>query len=124
MSLDLLLGAPIAWARYFLGSPALVGLLSGVAALLAALVGGAKPGAEASPLGPADLAPALLIAAVESAVLLRVMLVGLIEERNFTLARHMRAASMQVLAPPRALRQRGPGRDGRALWWRCLVWPT
>jgi len=41
--------------------------------------------------------------------------VGLIEERNFVLARHIRAASMQVLTPPRALRQRGPGRDGRAV---------
>ena len=52
---------------------------------------------------------------VESVLLLRVSLVGLIEERNFVLARNIRAASMQVLIPPRAVRQRGSGKDGRAV---------
>ena len=55
------------------------------------------------------------MASLETVVLLRVLLVGLIEERNFILARNIRAASMQVLTPPRALRQRGGGKDGRAV---------
>ena len=70
---------------------------------------------EQPPLGAAELAPSVAVAALESVALLRVLLVALIEERNFVLARNIRAASMQVLTPPRAVRQRGRGKDGRAV---------
>jgi len=115
---DLLVGAPVAWLRYFVGSPVLALLLLGIAAVLS-LAAGVTPRdladlasgtADAPPLSADELAPSVVVALIESVVLLRVLLVGLIEERNFVLARHIRAASMQVLTPPRALRQRGPGR--------------
>jgi hypothetical protein len=113
---ELVAGAPVAWLRYFLGSPAFVALLVGVWALLSALVGvSADTLAQSPPLTPRELAPAVVVAALETVVLTRVMLVGLIEERNYTLARHIRATSMQVLTPPRAVRQRGRGKDGRAV---------
>ena len=117
LSRDLLAGAPLAWLRYFGSSPAFVALLVGLWAFLSTLAGAAAPlaGAEAGPLTPGELAPACLVAAVETIVLLRILLVGLIEERNYTLARHIRAASMQVLPPPRALKQRDAGKDGRTV---------
>lgn len=114
MAPELLAGAPLAWMRYFFGSPALAGLLVGVGVVLSAAVG-VDPLAESPPLTFGDLLPSMLLALLESVLLLRVSLVGLVEERNFVLARHIRAASMQVLTPPLALRQRGPGKDGRAV---------
>ena len=111
----LLAGAPVAWLRYFFGSPVLAGLFVGVGLVLSAAVGVGEATAGASPLTLEDLVPSILLAVVESVLLLRVSLVGLIEERNFVLARNVRAASMQVLIPPRAVRQRGSGKDGRAV---------
>ena len=73
------------------------------------------PWRQCAPPQHARFWPGVLLALVESVVLLRVCLVGLIEERNYVLARRIRAASMQVLPPPRAARQRGRGKDGRAV---------
>lgn len=107
---SLLLGAPVALVRYLAASPALL-----VAACIAlGLLAAPQPSAQ-PPLTAAELAPSVAVAALESVVLLRVLLVALIEERNFVLARNIRAASMQVLTPPRAVRQRGRGKDGRAV---------
>ena len=66
-------------------------------------------------LGAADLLQAAGFSLLETLLLGRVFLVGLLEERNYVLARNIRAASMQVLTPPRAVRQRGRGKDGRAV---------
>jgi hypothetical protein len=116
----LLVGAPVALLRYLLASPALAGGLLGVGFVLALGVGAAEPpavGANA-PQGlqaVSELLPYIAVALLESLLLLRVSLVGLVEERNYVLARNIRAASMQVLTPPRALRQRGRGMDGRAV---------
>ena len=116
----LLAGAPVALLRYLLASPALAGGLLGVGVVLALGVGAAEPpavGADA-PQGlqaVTELLPYVAVALLESLLLLRVSLVGLVEERNYVLARNIRAASMQVLTPPRALRQRGRGMDGRAV---------
>lgn len=117
---SLLAGAPVALLRYLLGSPALAGGLLGIGAVLALGVGAAEPpavGADA-PQGLQALTallPYVAVALLESLLLLRISLVGLVEERNYVLARNIRAASMQVLTPPRALRQRSRGKDGRVV---------
>ena len=89
--------------------------LCGVAAPLSLAAGVTDPLAHAPALTLTDFAPSVLIGLLESVILTRAMLVGLIEERNFVLARYIRAVSLQVLTPPRALRQRGRGKDGRAV---------
>jgi len=105
----LLAGAPVALLRYLLASPALAGVLGTGLVLLALGVGTIEPPAAGAdydaPLGCQELLPYVAVALLESLLLLRVSLVGLVEERNYVLARNIRAASMQVLTPPRALRE-------------------
>ena len=110
VSPGLLLGAPVALLRYLAGSPIFAGALLALIAFTLGLEEISDPAAPAVEY-VADLA----FSGLETVVLLRVMLVGLIEERNFALARNIRAASMQVLTPPEAARERGAGKDGAAV---------
>lgn len=84
VSPELLAGAPVAWLRYFFGSPLLAALLASTTALLSAAVSvGEPPGAGMSMFEWVEFwAPSVLLSVVESVLLLRVSLVGLIEERN------------------------------------------
>ena len=109
----LLAGAPVAVLRYLAASPSLAAVLIAVAAVLSAAVGASEPLSGAPTVS--ELTPSVALALLESVLLLRVSLVGLVEERNFVLARHIRACSMQVMTPPRAVRQRGRGKDGRTV---------
>lgn len=121
---QLLLGAPVALRRWLSSNPEVVALLVGAAAVLGAADGAALFIGGGDPVYPwevtsldavLELLPSVGIALVESVLLMRILLVGLVEERNHVLARHIRAASMQVLTPPRAVRQRGGGKDGRTV---------
>ena len=110
VSPGLLLGAPVALLRYLAGSPIFAGALLALIAFTLGLEEISDPAAPA-----VEYAADLAFSGLETVVLLRVMLVGLIEERNFALARNIRAASMQVLTPPEAARERGAGKDGAAV---------
>ena len=92
VSPGLLLGAPVALLRYLAGSPIFAGALLALIAFTLGLEEISDPAAPA-----VEYAADLAFSGLETVVLLRVMLVGLIEERNFALARNIRAASMQVL---------------------------
>ena len=114
-------GAPSALRRWLSSNPEVIALLAAATVTLAAAlsVGGGDPIYPWELTSRADAAsellPSVCVALVESVLLMRVLLVGLVEERNYVMARHIRAASMQVLTPPRAVRQRGRGKDGRAV---------
>ena len=85
----LLLGAPLSFVRYPLSlglkSPLLLGILS-----LIVLAANQDFGAEDTAL---ELAGSLAFAAFETIVLGRVLLVALLEERNYVLARNIRKAA-------------------------------
>lgn len=92
----LLVGFPISLVRYPLAigikSPLFLAL---VASLYVLVTGGDEPPPEGDVETLIDLAETLAFVALETAVLGRVLLVGLLEERNFVLARNIRRACLE-----------------------------